>query len=83
MTNVKPTIEQTVAIITAYENVRLGAVMEDMVNLYGNQIGGYLEEKHNRHLDFVPFVSGLDHHHEKSYAQIVLDHMESSLTRGR
>jgi len=83
MKNVKPTIEQTVEIITAYENVRLGAVMEDMVNLYGNQIGGYLEEKHNRHLDFVPFVSGLDHHHEKSYAQIVLDHMESSLARGR
>ena len=60
-------------IISAYENLRFCGELKHMKELYGNHIGGYLEEKHRKHIDFNSFLNILDHHHELHYSKMILE----------
>ena len=69
-------IKEVAKIIEAYEDIRMGGEPEHMEQVYG--LSGdhetYLEKKHRRHIDFVPFNGYLDGIRKQRYAKLIADH---------
>jgi len=69
-------IKDVAYIIEAYEDIRMGGEPEHMEQVYG--LSGdhetYLEKKHRRHIDFVPFNGYLDGIRKQRYAKLIADH---------
>mgnify|MGYP000175733554 CR=1 FL=1 len=69
-------VKDVAYIIQAYEDIRMGGDMDHMEHVYG--LSGdhktYLEKKHRRHIDFVPFNGYLDSIRKQRYAKLIADH---------